>query len=112
VEIKFEVRKMGKKKPFQLIEVQNPEGKITPSEFVSVVDQIAEKMWSNLSIVFKLGDKLPDWAIGMLFLQLETVDRPWVGLCRDEPNHDVVVTNANFQNPKAGDIIPFAVLGL
>ena len=110
--IDFKVQKINKKEPLQLIEVRNPKGKITPAGFRMTVDQIADKMWSNMPIVFKLGDKLPGWAMGMLFLGLETVVQSWVGICRDKPHYDVVVISTNLQNVQVGNTIPFATLGL
>jgi hypothetical protein len=86
----------------------------SPQKLAMMVLQIADKVDKDSALVFDFGGSfaghVPEWGIGIFLLNIETVARPWVGMC--DPRRGVVVVSSNLKNLEVGNVVPFETLGL
>ena len=105
----FSIQKLGCREPVQLLKLLVSLRSASPKHFSMIVLKIADKIYEDYALVFDLDDTVSPWAIGILLMNIETITKPWVGMC-DRRRKKVVVISSNIANLNAGDTIPFATL--
>jgi hypothetical protein len=110
----FIIEKLSCREPVQMIKFLVSQRSSSPQKIAMMVLQIADKIDKDSALVFDFSgpfiDHIPEWGIGIFLLNIETVARPWVGMC--DPRHGVVVVSSNLQNLKVGNVVLFETLGL
>jgi hypothetical protein len=107
-EKEFTIQKLSCTEPVQLVEFLVSLKSVSPEHISMTVLKIADKVYPDHALVFDFDYNISDWGIAMLLLNIETVDKPWVGVC--DRRRGVVVVSGNSKNLKVGDVIPLATL--
>jgi hypothetical protein len=110
----FTIEKLSCQEPIQMIRFPVSQRSSSPQKIAMMALQIADKVDKDSALVFSFGDHfsgdIPEWGIGIFLLNIETVARPWVGVC--DSMRGVVVVSSNLKNLEVGNVVPFKTIGL
>jgi len=79
-EKEFTIQKLPCGEPVQIVEFLVSLKSVSPEHISMIALKIADKVNSDHALIFNVDYNLPDWGIGILLMNIETVSKPWVGV--------------------------------